>query len=110
MRSAAHTRFPHEWLGLTLGVGAADSLGLAEGDALIGMDGLALGASVGVEKGGRRSRNSRSASAVSMAATRLRSACATRLGSNVSCSPFRVPVARLAADQAAIATTETHNK
>ena len=48
-------------------------------------------------------RTSRSASAASMAAIRPRSPSATQTGLDyVSCSPFRVPVARLAAAQAAI--------
>ena len=51
----------------------------------------------------RRAPASRSASAASTAATRPRSPSATQTGLDyVSCSPFRVPVARLAAAQAAI--------
>ena len=59
---------------------------------------------MGVEQGPRDARRtSRSASAASTAATRRRVKFCHRVGMNyVSCSPFRVPVARLAAAQAAI--------
>ena len=46
-----------------------------------------------------------------MAAIRRALPSATRSGLNyVSCSPFRVPVARLAAAQAAIKETEVRDK
>ena len=52
---------------------------------------------------GRRAQTSRSASAASTAATQRASSSAIGMGMNyVSCSPFRIPVARLAAAQAAI--------
>ena len=52
---------------------------------------------------GRRVRRSRSASAASTVATRRRST-SSRIGLDyVSCSPFRVPMARLAAAQAVLA-------
>ena len=50
---------------------------------------------------------SRSVSAVNTAATPPRSPGATSMGSHVSCSPFRVPVARLAAAQAALEESVT---
>ena len=54
----------------------------------------------------RRARTSSSASAASTAATRSRSTSSTRSGLDyVSCSPFRVPVARLEAGRAAVLGT-----
>ena len=56
-------------------------------------------------RGARRARTSSSASAASTAATRRRSRFFQEIGLDyVSCSPFRVPVARLAAAQAALKT------
>ena len=55
-----------------------------------------------------RIRTSRSASAASTAATRRASRFCAKIGLDyVSCSPFRVPVARLAAAQAAAEEAET---
>ncbi len=60
---------------------------------------------IAVERGRRRGPSSRSAYAASTAATPRRSPSARRIGLNyVSCSPYRVPVARLAAAQAALGT------
>ncbi len=57
----------------------------------------------GGEEGGKRAPASRSASAASTAATPTRSSFFHGAGLDyVSCSPFRVPIARLAAAQAAI--------
>ena len=76
------------------GVGQLVEMGVAEGRA----------------RPARRSTasTSRSASAASTAATPTASPSATRSGMDyVSCSPFRVPIARLAAAQAALAGGET---
>jgi pyruvate,orthophosphate dikinase len=63
---------------------------------------------IAIEKGRRPAPTSSSASAANTAAIRTRSSSATRLGlTYVSCSPYRVPVARLAAAQAATTTTRS---
>ncbi len=71
-------------------------------------DGVGRLVAIAVEEGrARQPRRWRWASAASTAATPTASPSATRSGLNyVSCSPFRVPVARLAAAQAALAKTE----
>ena len=67
-------------------------------------EGVGLLMQIAVEKGrASPARTSSSASAASTAASRRRSMFCYGLGLNyVSCSPFRVPIARLAAAQAAL--------
>ena len=79
---------------------------ILEKDPFATIDAAGIGAAGrdgGARRAAPRARTSSSASAASTAATRRRSTSSTRSGLDyVSCSPYRVPVARLAAAQAAL--------